>query len=370
MLVALTEGKKSLVANKKLSKNKKYYCPSCKARVYLKKGNVMRPHFAHYNNDNCSTFTEGETEEHLKGKLALAKYFEKQGYLVKIEAYLAELKQRPDLLVEKNKQKIAIEFQCSAITVQKMTERTIGYFKAGYKVLWILGSHFHYHHSLTNLQKASLYYYLQTDTYLLVQYDAITQKIIVHHDYQVDAYGKMHCQKDSLILNNPKKISFKNSNNQLEKIEGSTWLYNAHNQLTKRRRYPSIEITRFLSLIYQKNENIVSIPIEIYCRASTEWMIQTYHMNWKYQLLIWIESHSKKEIITKNSLLKWLDEKIKSEEIIYSVMPGLKKKQLLKPHYEFLDCLGKSRIVKKLGSEKWSYQQSARRFRNLDDKMK
>ena len=370
MLVALTEGKKSLVANKKLSKNKKYYCPSCKARVYLKKGNVMRPHFAHYNKDNCSTFTEGETEEHLKGKLALAKYFEKQGYLVKIEAYLTELKQRPDLLIEKNKQKIAIEFQCSSITIQKLTERTIGYFKAGYKVLWILGSYFHYHDSLTNLQKASLYYFSPTDTYLLVQYDTITQKIIVHHDFQVDAYGKMHCQKHSLILNNPKKISLKSSKNQIEKIESSVWFFHAHGQLTKSIRYPSLEIITFLSLIYQKNENIISIPIEIYIRVSTEWMIQTYHMNWKYQLLNWIESHSKKEIITKNSLWKWLEEKIKREEIVYSTISGLKDKQLMKPHYEFLDSLVKNKRVKKLGSEKWSYRQAAKRFKNLEDKFK
>ncbi len=330
----------------------------------------MRPHFAHYNKGDCSAFTEGETEEHLDGKLALARYFEKKGYLVKIEAYLRELKQRPDLLVEKSKQKIAIEFQCSSITIQKMIERTIGYSEAGYKVLWILGSHFHYHHALTNLQKASLYYYSPNDTFLLVQYDTITQKITVHHDFQVDTYGKINCQKHSLILNNPEKISLESKRNHKEKIISSSYFFHTHSQLTRSTRYPSEEKLRFLSLIYQKNDNIISIPIEIYYRVASEWMIQTYHMNWKYQLLVWIESHSKKEIITKNSLRKWLYERIKREEIIYSVIPGLEDKQLLRPHYEFLDFLVKNKGVKKLGSEKWSYQQAAKRFKNLEEKFK
>ena len=49
----------------------KYQCPICGEDVFLKSGEIKRPHFAHYS-DDCNNLT-GETLEHLTAKLNLYK---------------------------------------------------------------------------------------------------------------------------------------------------------------------------------------------------------------------------------------------------------------------------------------------------------
>ena len=47
------------------------FCPACSGAVRLKKGRVMRPHFAHISLENCSFYTENESAEHLNLKAGL-----------------------------------------------------------------------------------------------------------------------------------------------------------------------------------------------------------------------------------------------------------------------------------------------------------
>ncbi|WP_223877254.1 competence protein CoiA [Lactiplantibacillus pingfangensis] len=118
-----------------------YWCPGCHAPVRLKHGTVMVAHFAHQANEACDTFSEGETAEHLLGKQQLAAWFAAAGYTVQIEARLPEIHQRPDVLVRLGEgQPLALEFQCSPIALEQLTQRTQGYRDHGYRVLWLLGS--------------------------------------------------------------------------------------------------------------------------------------------------------------------------------------------------------------------------------------
>jgi len=118
----------------------KYHCPGCQSAVRLKRGRVMAAHFAHQT-AACQTFSEGETAEHLLGKQQLAAWFQASGYTVQIEAALPALHQRPDVLVQQGSQPpLALEFQCSPLSVTRLAERTQGYRQHGYRVLWVLGS--------------------------------------------------------------------------------------------------------------------------------------------------------------------------------------------------------------------------------------
>ncbi|CAJ1228623.1 competence protein CoiA [Lactiplantibacillus xiangfangensis] len=121
-----------------------YFCPGCMAPVTLKRGTVTIAHFAHCPGRACTTFSEGETAEHLLGKRQLATWFENSGYQVQLEAPLAQLHQRPDILVQAPHQApLAIEFQCSPLSNQRLWERTAGYRQHGYRVLWLLGRPYH-----------------------------------------------------------------------------------------------------------------------------------------------------------------------------------------------------------------------------------
>ncbi len=124
---------------KELRKKEQFFCPQCEESVHLKIGQIMIPHFAHQKKSKClGSFSEGETAEHLLGKQKLYEMFQKLKLTVHLEAYLQELAQRPDILIESGRQRFAIEFQCSTISIPQMESRTKGYRQANIKPIWIL----------------------------------------------------------------------------------------------------------------------------------------------------------------------------------------------------------------------------------------
>lgn len=80
-----------------------------------------------------------ESAEHLAGKSELADYFRTHDFDVRFEQWLAEIKQRPDLLITKGTLKIAIEYQCSDISQLVIRQRTSGYKRSGLRVVWVPG---------------------------------------------------------------------------------------------------------------------------------------------------------------------------------------------------------------------------------------
>ena len=75
MLLAYNQEKELIFADKNTKRKETYFCPSCNEPVYLKKGEIMIPHFAHYQTCTQFVFSEGETKEHLSGKKELARWF-------------------------------------------------------------------------------------------------------------------------------------------------------------------------------------------------------------------------------------------------------------------------------------------------------
>lgn len=368
LLVALDAENKLFIANKKLSKNQSYYCPSCKSKVFLKIGEIMCPHFAHYKKSDCQVFSEGETAEHLKGKLALADYFKTNSEEVQLEAYLPELKQRPDILIKNNKRKIAIEFQCSSISIEKINQRTDGYLKAGYDVLWILGKNFQYKNGLTSLDKACLYFNLESRRFLLFHYDVNREELIISYDYQLNNSGKMLYKKELIKISQQKKISLEKANPIPKTNNQLKWTIRKQEELIKNTRYPSGKMLEFLSLIYKNGDNIISIPKEIFQNLAHEWMIQTFHMAWKYQIVLWLEDFLIKEIITIKMLKEWLRKRRQREEIIFYNIQKLDEKQMLKVIIEFFDLLVERKILKSYTNQKWTYEKAFKRFKNLEEK--
>ncbi|WP_338753572.1 competence protein CoiA [Bacillus sp. FJAT-52991] len=112
-----------------------YYCPQCRRQVIFKAGAIKIPHFAHKHTSTCFSFSESESERHLKGKADLYAWMSNYS-IAKIEPFLSPLSQRPDILAAN---KIAVEFQCSSLTTQLFVERTNGYIQHGYFPFWIYG---------------------------------------------------------------------------------------------------------------------------------------------------------------------------------------------------------------------------------------
>ena len=77
------------------------------------------PHFAHLAHSKCTVTTEGETAEHLAGKALLGEFCRLWQVNFEYEVYLPTIKQRPDLLVSTDTRHVAIEFQCSPLSIKR-----------------------------------------------------------------------------------------------------------------------------------------------------------------------------------------------------------------------------------------------------------
>ncbi|PCS03558.1 hypothetical protein RU85_GL000916 [Lactococcus garvieae] len=128
MLIALDKDGKTINLLDSTSINGPFYCPACKTALRLKKGKIKIPHFAHVSLQNCDSWSENESAQHLGLKLSLYQWF-KEKEKVELEKYVPEIKQTADLLVN---DKLAIEIQCSPLSLQRLEERTVSYKEMGY----------------------------------------------------------------------------------------------------------------------------------------------------------------------------------------------------------------------------------------------
>ena len=138
----------------KIEKGADCVCPACSGAVRFKKGKVMQPHFAHVSLGECRFYRENESAEHLNLKADLFRWAV-QKEEVEVEAFLPALQQIADLLVDT---RLALEVQCSPLSIERLQERTLSYRQHGYQVLWLLGRKLWLKDSLTRLQKDFLYF--------------------------------------------------------------------------------------------------------------------------------------------------------------------------------------------------------------------
>ncbi|MDR3190478.1 MAG: hypothetical protein LBT80_04645 [Lactobacillaceae bacterium] len=138
MLVAKTQTGELIVANQ-ATQPANFTCPVCASPVRLRHGKINLPHFAHVDLQVCAQVSEGESVEHMQGKLQLMAYYQAKGATVELEVYLPSIKQRADLLVTYHGRQFVVEYQCASVAVSQVAARTQGYLSLQLPVLWILG---------------------------------------------------------------------------------------------------------------------------------------------------------------------------------------------------------------------------------------
>ena len=168
--------------------NPPFYCPACKSSLRLKRGKIKIPHFAHISLQNCDSWSESESAQHLGLKLSLYQWL-KEKEKVELEKYVPEIKQTADLLVN---DKLAIEIQCSPLSLQRLEERTVSYKEKGYYVLWLQGRDLWLKKTLSSLQKNLLYYSVERGFYFWeLDWDRkkLRLKSLIHQDLK----GRLIC---------------------------------------------------------------------------------------------------------------------------------------------------------------------------------
>lgn len=144
-------------------------CPACGKPYEYCHGKIISPYFRHKDKEECiDRYSEAETEEHKIGKQDLYEWIKKQDGVtdVILEGWIAETKQRPDIMFKYNGEQYVIEFQCSPI-VTEYYERHELYKASGIKDIWICGveKYIQFYHKgngvkkVTELEKESKLYY-------------------------------------------------------------------------------------------------------------------------------------------------------------------------------------------------------------------
>ena len=118
-------------------KQQVYYCPTCGQPLMLRRGQQKPAYFAHQR--ACTPRAGGETAEHQQGKQQIMAWATSQGWQPQAEVYLPMIQQRPDVLVTINSRQVALEFQCSALSLARLQERNRGYARLGIQPVWFLG---------------------------------------------------------------------------------------------------------------------------------------------------------------------------------------------------------------------------------------
>ena len=117
-------------------------CPICGKSYEYCHGQINTPYFRHKDKSECDyLYSEPETEEHIKGKIALYNWIKKQDGVTNtvLEAWIPETKQRPDIMFEYGGSKWVIEYQCSPIATEYITRHKL-YQAGGINDIWICGT--------------------------------------------------------------------------------------------------------------------------------------------------------------------------------------------------------------------------------------
>lgn len=113
-----------------VSAGEEYFCPSCGAKLALKKGSIRSHHFSHTAKHHCTDdWTYDMSYWHFKWQNRFPKEY--QEVVVKHGGKT----HRADILIEEKK--IVIEFQHSPLSVEEFEARNSFYKKLGYKVYWL-----------------------------------------------------------------------------------------------------------------------------------------------------------------------------------------------------------------------------------------
>jgi competence protein CoiA len=158
-------------------------CPVCGNPYEYCHGKVKSPYFRHKDKNVCeNTYSEPETEEHIKGKRDIFEWIRKQEVVSDaiLEGWIPETKQRPDIMFKHSGKQFVVEYQCSPISTEYY-ERHELYQAAGINDIWICGAekYFQFYHKGSGNKRVG-----EIEEKSRIYYDS-TQKCIYKIDHQL-----------------------------------------------------------------------------------------------------------------------------------------------------------------------------------------
>jgi competence protein CoiA len=327
--------------------NEEFFCPACGERVSLKLGNQRIYHFAHRSGTICRDFYESETLYHMKGKLQLYQWLERQGIPAALEYYDSRIKQRPDIVFHYGGNKYALEYQCSPIPEDIFNKRTAAYDQQNYIPLWIMGSK-HMKVKRSNIFSLSNfdYFFLRKtkDNHLIIPSYCPEEKqfkiLSSIYPYSIkNALANItHHPIEQTVIQDilaPKITTQHSLVKWLNEIEKFTLNWSLH---------PSPDLNQILREIYMHNLNLYLLPPEISLPVSHSLLIQTPPIIWQtYLYLDVLQDKIPNDLLDLRIVERQYNKRMMKKEIINRNIPQLPKEQsfnAVKDYFLQLERLG------------------------------
>ncbi|GEK89224.1 competence protein CoiA [Alkalibacterium putridalgicola] len=342
----------NLVTANEYTRESQCYCPGCREEVIFKKGEIYQAHFAHKNNSRCQMFSEGETAAHIEGKLLLYHWFKKEEITVELEAYLPVLNQRPDLLIQYNGVSVAVEYQCSPISIEKIRSRTAGYVQNNIKVIWILGEKLKVNNTLSTRHYDYLFVN-KSGAFTLFQLNEKKQQLEVITDIRCSnagqAFKRSRVDFDDDIVYMLKIVEQPNHN----RVPVVKSRINEEKNLYRLSFYKDKRARRFFELLYCNDMHIKTLPDVLFYSVSKEWFIRTLSYQWKLILVLWLDELHPTQVITDAGLSRKIKEWENEGEIIFHYLPDIEHSVLIQPLFQFMDLLCNKGYLDEIAERKW-----------------
>lgn len=299
MLQALSERGDLVIAStltyKEASRLRKgsFYCPECKEKVIVRAGPKVTPHFAHLPESSCTFGKRGESNYHKRAKLLLFNWLQKQSFRnIYLERHLPQINQRPDILLETNKGKVAVEFQSATITPTEITKRNQGYASENIFPLWILGknqlrkSHPHNHsYQLNSFKQYFIKQYRKNSPTSLIYFCPINYQFTILNDFYFYRMNKALAIRTNLPMNKcylPQLFA--------EHYLPNRTLLHHWNREKERLRLTSFRVHgkeyQFRKWLYEKQLHVEQLPSVIHLPIRSQYKMKAPLWHWQSKLVI------------------------------------------------------------------------------------
>ncbi|SFL36652.1 Competence protein CoiA-like family, contains a predicted nuclease domain [Gracilibacillus orientalis] len=273
----------------KQKRKERFFCPDCSEPLMIKAGMKNTPHFAHHSKSNCTL--SGEGSYHENGKKDIYLWLHEQGYQVALEHYFPDIRQRADVYLELKKKRIAIEYQCAAISIQEICQRTAGYRSIGVIPIWILGANKLQRrgtHSLNipSNDHAFLHQFHPSLPTSIFYYCSNTKRLIIYQDLiflsKTKVFGALHISPlTSLVWSDLFRPRYCN-----KKLFNKYWNKQKEKWRNRPVPYYQREETKWRQWLYLHQLNILSLPSFIYLPITTQYLMKSPPWIWQSRLYV------------------------------------------------------------------------------------
>ncbi|MCC3355625.1 competence protein CoiA [Bacillus sp. REN16] len=359
----------------KLRTHEVFRCPACLSNVQLKAGVKKTQHFAHLQGAECTVKTEPESEYHLEGKRQLYQWFQDQGYNVKLEPFLSDISQRPDLLVTTENKRFAIEYQCSQIDYSLFKKRSDSYKNEGIIPIWILGAKW-FKRISTHSVRLSPFQWLFATSYhqpidpSILYYCPDSTTFIKLSNLQPfttgEAFCSIHFVKEK-VISFPRLLAPNNPTFPLREL----WGRKKQKWRGSYSVYSTRHLTSFLTNLYHNRIPPAHLPAEAGLPVLSAYWFHTPPMIWQMWILLDLLFPLRSGgTFFFSKVMEVISKRIATKDIMIRQLPLVFHTQYSLAVEEYLQILVKAGILRKISKTKYEKTKEFEIPTNLEEASK